>query len=208
MRVQVFILKWDLDFNFLCWHEAITWVALERCCSPLVAHSVKEFPGHIFSWDLPVAPRAFCTMATATPAFAPVDCLHMCWLKDSTICSRLDEGGRLVRSTDGTGFVEASEEHCVENRGLLEPYMVRQQSARSLDIPDLESLKSQLIALHMARVLQKSKGHKKQPKALLDATVELIQSNVHLDAKSLKRLFSYARHRFLKEQTPREPRLS
>ena len=127
-------------------------------------------------------------------------------MKDRVICARVDEGGRLLRSVDGSSFVEASEEHCIENKAFLEPYMARQQTARSLDIPDLDSLKAELNALHLARACRKSKGLKK-PKALLDATLELVQTNVHLDAKTLKRLLSYVRHRFLKEQDAREPRL-
>ena len=129
--------------------------------------------------------------------FAPVDCLHMCWLKDRAILDRLDEGGRLVKAVDGSVFVAGSEEHCVENKGLLEPYMVRQRASRSLDIPDLESLKQQLVAVHVTRAGQRLKPGKK-PQALLDATMELVQANCHLDAKSLKRLLSYARTRFLK----------
>ena len=134
---------------------------------------------------------------------APVDCLHMCWLKDRELCERLDEGGRLVKAMDGGMFVKASEEHCVFNRGLLEAYMVRQRASQSLDIPDLESLKSQLVALHVTRAGQRLRGTKK-PKALLEATMELVQANSHLDAKAIKRLLSYARHRFLKEQSVRE----
>ena len=120
----------------------------------------------------------------------------MCWVKDRSICARVDQGGRLFQSRDGL-FAEASELHCVENRALLEPYMIRMRRARSLDIPDLESLKSELTLLHQARINQKQRGGKK-PKALLEASLELVQGNVHLDGKTLKRLLSYARYRFLK----------
>ena len=136
--------------------------------------------------------------------FAAVDCLHSCWLKDKTICQRVDEGGRLIKAVDGSGVVEASEEDCVENRGFLEPYMVRQQAAQSLDIPDLESLKAQLHSLHICRANARLKGSKKMPKALMEATLEMVKTNSHLDGKSLKRLLSYARHRYLKDQTVRE----
>ena len=136
--------------------------------------------------------------------FAAVDCLHLCWLKDKTICQRVDEGGRLVKAVDGSGVVEASEEDCVENRALLEPHMVRQQAAQSLDIPDLESLKAQMHSLHVCRANARLKGCKKMPKALMEATVEMVTRNCHLGGKSLKRLLSYARHRYLKEQAVRE----
>ena len=142
--------------------------------------------------------------------FAPVDCLHMCWLKDRSILYRVDEGGRVVKSVDGSTFISGSEEHCVENRALLEPYMVRQHASRSLDIPDVEALKKQLLTLHVTRAGQRMKGSCKKPQALLDATMDLVQANCHLDAKSLKRLLSYARTRFLKtklQHSVREPQM-
>ena len=132
--------------------------------------------------------------AMAKPA--SVQDLHLCWLKDRSIVSRVDQGGRLFHSRDGL-FAEASEMHCVENRAILHPYMIRMRRARSLDIPDLESLKSELMLLHQCRLNQKQKNGKK-PQALLQASLELVQGNVHLDGKTLKRLLSYARHRFLK----------
>ena len=157
------------------------------------------------SYDFLVTARAFAAMAV----FAPVDCLHMCWLKDKDICARLDEGGRLIRSTDGATFVTASEEHCVENAAFMEPYMARQCAAKSLDIPDIEAFKGQLLSLHMTRAAQKVKGTVK-PKALVEATMELVHANSHLDAKALKRLFSYCRHRYLKtkkQNSVREPHM-
>ena len=144
----------------------------------------------------------FCSATVSAPPFgamakaASVQDLHQCWLKDRSIVQRVDQGGRLFHSRDGL-FAEASEGHCVENRALLQPYMVRMRKARSLDIPGLESLKSEFMLLHQCRLNQKQKNGKK-PQALMQARLELVQGNVHLDAKTLKRLLSYARHRFLK----------
>ena len=138
--------------------------------------------------------------------FATVDCLHLVWTRNREILSRLEEGGRLVRAVDGSTFVKASEEHCLENRHLLEPYMVRQRGARSLDVPDVESLKAQLISLHTVSAMNRAKTSKR-PKALLEATVEIVQANAHLDAKALKRLFSYARQRFMKPHQPKDAQL-
>ncbi|CAE7658979.1 unnamed protein product [Symbiodinium sp. CCMP2592] len=135
--------------------------------------------------------------------FATVDCLHLVWSKNREITSRLEEGGRLVRAVDGSTFVKASEEHCLENRHLLEAYMVRQRGARSLDVPDVESLKAQLISLHTLYAMNRAKTSKR-PKALLEATVEIVQANAHLDAKAFKRLLSYARQRFMKPHLPKE----
>lgn len=130
--------------------------------------------------------------------FSSVENLHTAWIKDREIAARLDQGGRLVRSSDGL-FVNASELHCVENRALLVPYMIRQRKDRCLDIPDVESLKAELKALYQARLAQKEKHGKKQPKAVLEASMAMVEGNCHLDAKTLKRLLSYARCRFLKQ---------
>lgn len=135
--------------------------------------------------------------------FATVDCLHMVWSRDREVQSRLEEGGRLVRAVDGSTFVKSSEDHCLVNRNLLEPYMVRQRGARSLDVPDLESLKRQLVSLHTTFALQRSKASKK-PNAVLEATLDLVQANAHLDAKALKRLLSYARQRFMRPYQPKD----
>ncbi|CAE7879440.1 unnamed protein product [Symbiodinium sp. KB8] len=135
--------------------------------------------------------------------FATVDCLHIVWLKERDIQARLEEGGRLVRGVDGATFVKSSEDDCIENSAFLKPYMVRQRGARSLDVPDLDALKHQLLAMHTSFALNRAKTSKR-PRALLEATVELVQVNAHLDAKALKRLFSYARQRYLKPHTPKD----
>ncbi|CAE7359128.1 unnamed protein product [Symbiodinium sp. CCMP2456] len=136
--------------------------------------------------------------------FAPVDCLHMVWIKDRVLLGRLEEGGRVVKTVDNATFVKANEDNCVENRALLEAYMVRQRGARSLDIPDLESIKAQLLSMHTTYAMNCRAKASKRPKALLEATMELVQANAHLDAKALKRLFSYARRRFLSPHEPKE----
>ncbi|CAE7242533.1 unnamed protein product [Symbiodinium sp. CCMP2592] len=130
--------------------------------------------------------------------FASLENLHTAWLRDREIAQRLDAGGRLVRSYYGL-FVSASELHCVHNKALLTPYMIRQRREKTLDIPDVESLKSELKALYQARLAQKEKHGKKQPKAVLEASMALVEGNCHLDAKTMKRLLSYARARFLKQ---------
>ncbi|CAE7296736.1 unnamed protein product [Symbiodinium necroappetens] len=136
--------------------------------------------------------------------FAPVDCLHMVWSKERVLQERLEEGGRAVRTVDGSSFVRASEDNCIENRAFLAAYMVRQRGARSLDIPDVESLKAQLLSMHTTFVMNCKAKASKRPKALLEATMELVQANAHLDAKALKRLFSYARRRFLAPHAPKD----
>ena len=80
--------------------------------------------------------------------FATVDCLHMVWGKDKVLRGRLEDGGRIVKTVDGDSVVRANEDNCIEHRALLEAYMVRQRGCRSLDIPDLESLKAQLLSSH------------------------------------------------------------
>ena len=135
--------------------------------------------------------------------FASVESLHLCWANEKDIISRVDAGGRLVVASDSSP-ITASELHCVDNAGLLGAYMVRQRGARCLDIPDVESLKGEILALHVTRVLDKQR-QKSKPKALMEATVQLVEGNSHLDAKSIKRLLSYARYRFLKRQSPRDP---
>ena len=140
--------------------------------------------------------------------FAEVDCLHLCWVKDKEILERLDEGGRVVKSADGASFVGGSVLNCLENRALLEPYMGRQRAARSLDIPDLESFKGQLKALHFVRASQRASNKgSKRPRAVLEATMEMVEGNSHLDAKSLKRMLSYARHRFLQDTSVKDTHL-
>ena len=149
---------------------------------------------------------SFAFVALTMAQFATVDCLHIVWLKERDIQARLEEGGRLVRGVDGATFVKSSEDDCIENSAFLKPYMVRQRGARSLDVPDLDALKHQLLAMHTSFALNRAKTSKR-PRALLEATVELVQVNAHLDAKALKRLFSYARQRYLKPHTPKDARL-
>ena len=142
-------------------------------------------------------------MAMATMKFASVKGLSDSWLVDREVCARVDEGGRIIRSQGPLDFVGGSEANCLENAALLRPYMERQREALDLDVPDIESLKQELVALHTARSSMRVRGTRK-PKALMEATVELIQANVHLDAKAFKRLLSYARHRFLRGKDARE----
>ena len=103
-------------------------------------------------------------------------------LKDPDIHLGADEGGLLVKSGRG-GFVQASEEHCLLNRWLVEPYMIRQRCAKNLDIPDVESLEPELHAAHVHRATSRKVKNGKQPKAIARATLELVQNNAHLDAK-------------------------
>ena len=138
--------------------------------------------------------------------FATVDCLHMVWGKDKVLQGRLEDGGRIVKAVEGDSFVKASEDNCIENRALLEAYMVRQRGCRSLDIPDLESFKAQLLSLHTTFAMNRAKvSGSKRPRALMEATLELVQVNAHLDGKALKRLLSYARRRFLSPHEPKDP---
>ncbi|OLP88506.1 hypothetical protein AK812_SmicGene30149 [Symbiodinium microadriaticum] len=138
--------------------------------------------------------------------FATVDCLHMVWGKDKVLQGRLEDGGRIVKAVEGDSFVKASEDNCIENRALLEAYMVRQRGCRSLDIPDLESFKAQLLSLHTTFAMNRAKVcGSKRPRALMEATLELVQANAHLDGKALKRLLSYARRRFLSPHEPKDP---
>ena len=127
--------------------------------------------------------------------FAVVQGIHQGWLQDKEVCQRVDEGGRLIKATSGT-FVHANEAHCLENSWFLQCYMERQFHECSLDLPDLESLKAEFKALFLARAAAKRAG--KQPKAVQQATLDLIETSAHLDSKSFKRLLSYMRWRFLK----------
>ena len=122
---------------------------------------------------------------------------------DREVCARADAGGRMIRAVGPTDFVSGSEANCLENVCMLRAYMERQRATSNLDVPDLESLKQELIALHTARASMRVKTCR-QPKALLQATIELVQSNAHLDAKAYKRLLSYARHRFLRGKDARD----
>ena len=115
---------------------------------------------------------------------------------------RVDEGGRILKSPSGD-FVQGCESSCLANIAVLKPYMVRQREMKSLCLPDLESLKPEFIALHTFRASMRVKQSKK-PKALMEATAELVQGNAHLDSKAFKRLLSYARHRFLRGKDSRE----
>ena len=94
-------------------------------------------------------------------------------------------------------------ENCLENRALLEAFMERQRKASNLDTPDVDSLKNEFVALHAMRTAGRVKA-KKVPKGLMEATVQLVQGNSHLDAKAFKRLMSYARHRFLRGKEARD----
>ena len=142
----------------------------------------------------------------AAAKFASVKGLCESWLIDREVCARADEGGRMIRSQGPFDFVSGSEGNCLENACMLRAYMERQRAARDLDVPDLESLKQELVALHTKRASMRVKLSRK-PKALMEATVELVQANAHLDAKAYKRLLSYARHRFMRGKDARDSRL-
>ena len=141
----------------------------------------------------------------AAMAVASASGLHLSWLRDPEICAMVDAGGRLIKSPDGEGLLEADEQSCILNQAFLHAYMDRQRCVRNLDMADLETLKQELIQLHVQRAAARAgRRTRKLTQTMIDSTVALVDCNCHLDAKSIKRLLSYARCRLLKKRTVRE----
>ena len=131
------------------------------------------------------------------------------WWIDQNLRHRLwNDSAVLVLAAEGEKTVQPSQQCCLMNAGFLGPILKRMRGARTLKLPGVDVISSELLNLwckHFRSQDQKRQGKGRLPNLQADFVIpDAVQAQCHLDAKTLKTLLSCILKQFKSDRVAKE----
>ncbi len=108
---------------------------------------------------------------------------------------RFKENFSIVRETNGAAFVSASLKNMVLNSSVLMPVLEEMKIFGDLEFASIDEVKAALRKFYRAELPDESKWKQ-------------LETNIHGDATTIKRLLSGVKRKWSKPETPKDPCVS
>lgn len=135
------------------------------------------------------------------PKFAPacISGLGKEWWNNASLREKFDVDKSLVKKfTPQAPMATKDRWHCINNIDLIAPVIAMQKAAHIIKTPSIKSLEEEVKVFVALRETNGNLDENNWPK------IGVYETNIHLDASSIKKLLCCARHHYKRPHVPRD----